>query len=382
MLALKIAARFLWAAKLQTILIALGIGIGVSVQVFIGSLIDGLQADLIDSTIGSQPHITISAEKRGDLITDDEAIKSEIEAFDENILVVSKNLDGPGNIMNDETDPIVIKGVEFEDANVIYGFDKNLLEGNLPTDDGVLIGKDLADMLELSIGDTFEIAFAQVGFKVESVEIKGIFDLGVSSLNSTWVVVDLSYAKTILETDKIAAYELQIDDVFASDSLSESLQAQFGGFTIREWQSENQELLSGLEGQSISSLMIQIFVIISVVLGISSVLAITVLQKSQQIGILKAMGITDKKASLIFLAQGLILGIIGAFIGVSFGLFLTISFTTFAVDANGEPIVNLLINPWFVVFSALIAITASIIASLLPARNSARLSIIEVIRNG
>jgi lipoprotein-releasing system permease protein len=65
----------------------------------------------------------------------------------------------------------------------------------------------------------------------------------------------------------------------------------------------NEELLSGLQGQSISSLMIQIFVVVSVVIGISSVLAIIVMQKSRQIGILKAMGIKDFDASLIFLFE-------------------------------------------------------------------------------
>lgn len=60
-LAFNIAVRFLKSGKRQTFLIALGIAIGVSVQIFIGSLIQGLQIDLVDTTIGSQPQITISS---------------------------------------------------------------------------------------------------------------------------------------------------------------------------------------------------------------------------------------------------------------------------------------------------------------------------------
>jgi lipoprotein-releasing system permease protein len=120
---------------------------------------------------------------------------------------------------------------------------------------------------------------------------------------------------------------------------------------------------------------------ISVVLAIASVLAITVLQKSKQIGILKAMGIKDKDASLVFLFEGLILGIFGALAGVLLGLGLAYSFTTFAIGADGNPVVPLYIDFGFIVLSALIAVFAATVASLIPARKSSKLSVIEVIRN-
>ena len=80
---------------------------------------------------------------------------------------------------------------------------------------------------------------------------------------------------------------------------------------ITDWKAQNASLLSGLQGQSISSLMIQIFIVVSVVIAIASILAITVFQKSRQLGILKAMGIKDRQASLIFIYEGLIIGVIG-----------------------------------------------------------------------
>ncbi|MBE0700710.1 MAG: FtsX-like permease family protein, partial [Acholeplasmataceae bacterium] len=132
---------------------------------------------------------------------------------------------------------------------------------------------------------------------------------------------------------------------------------------------------------SISSLMIQIFVIISVVLGISSVLAITVMQKSRQIGILKAMGIQDKDASLVFLFEGFFLGIFGAVGGVLLGLGLAYSFTTFALKPDGNPVVPLFIDPSFIALSAVIALVASMLAAMIPAIKSSKLTVIEVIRN-
>lgn len=99
-------------------------------------------------------------------------------------------------------------------------------------------------------------------------------------------------------------------------------------------------MLSGLAGQSASSYMIQVFVLLSVLLGISSVLAVSVVQKSKQIGILKAMGIKDKTASLIFLFQGLLLGIIGSVLGTVLGISLTYVFSNFVTNADGTPLVS------------------------------------------
>ncbi len=382
MLSLKIAARFLFSSKLQTLLIMLGIGVGVSVQVFIGSLIGGLQNDLIDSTIGSQSHITIRSQMRDERLSVSPSFLSEVEDISSEIRAVSSVLEGPGTIDNDVGDSIFIRGFEFERANDIYRFDEALISGDIPEHDGVLIGKDLAEMLAVEIGEQVRIVLPQQGFDTFTFEISGIFDLGVASVNETWFVMRLETAQTLFDTNQVSAVEMQVNDVFATTEIAERLMEAYPDLRHTEWQASNQELLSGLEGQSISSLMIQVFVMISLVLGIASVLAITVLQKSRQLGILKAMGITDFKASTIFLAQGFILGVFGALIGVGLGLFLNVAFTQFAVNPDGTPVVSLQIDPAFVMLSALVAITASLLASIIPAKRSAKLSIIEVIRNG
>jgi lipoprotein-releasing system permease protein len=161
------------------------------------------------------------------------------------------------------------------------------------------------------------------------------------------------------------------------------LQGDLGSeYEVSNWKDQNADLLSGLNGQSVSSIMIQVFVTLSVVLGIASVLAITVLQKSKQLGILKAMGIKDKEASMIFLSEGFILGVFGAIGGVSLGLGLSLAFTKFAVNPDGTPVVDLYIDPWFIALSAGIAILAASLASLIPARKSSKISVIEVIKNG
>ena len=151
---------------------------------------------------------------------------------------------------------------------------------------------------------------------------------------------------------------------------------------IENWKQLNQSLLRGLEGQRISSAMIQVVIIISVAIAIASILAITVLQKSRQIGILKAMGIKNRDAALIFLYQGFLLGIAGALVGVALALGLLQSFITFTTSDTGVPVVDVYIDYFLIMRSWVIAVLSATLAGLFPARNSLRLNPVDVIREG
>ncbi|MDI6452320.1 ABC transporter permease [Peloplasma aerotolerans] len=383
-LALQIAWRFLTSAKRQTLIIILGISIGVSVQVFIGSLILGLQKSLVDSTIGSSSHITVVHQEDNEFINDYMTTVSEIEASNEMIIAVSPTINLGGILENESVKKeIFFRGFDLDRANEIYDFNSKLSMGStLPVNiNDILLGIGLKDELNLSIGDPITI---EINGDFRTLNVVGFFDFNVAQINRTWGISTLSTLQDILnDTSLVSSIELQIQEVFEAVSISTSLDQMLisRSLTTTNWMNENQELLSGLQGQSISSLMIQVFVIISVVLGISSVLAITVMQKSRQIGILKAMGIQDKDASYVFLFEGFILGIFGALGGVMIGLGLSYTFTTFALNPDGSPVVPLNIDSGFIALSAAIALIASTLAALIPAIKSSKLTVIEVIRN-
>ncbi len=381
-LAFSIAWRFLTTSRGQTILIALGIAIGIAVQVFIGSLITGLQQSLLDKTIGRSPHITVAGESRNDRIAGWQEVVGTMKA-QAGVSAVSPAADGSGFLKaGEETYPVLARGFDIEAAEGIYRLSEALVDGALPSGNEVLIGKELADEAGLAPGSAVELLTPQ-GKPVE-VTVSGIFDLKVSSLNKSWAIVPMALVQDAFGYgDEITSVEAQVDKVFEADTLALSLaQALPGDLDVSDWKSQNEQLLSGLNGQSVSSIMIQVFVLVSVVLGIASVLAISVLQKSRQIGILKAMGIQNGTASLIFLFQGLILGVLGAVLGVGLGLGLSAMFTQFAVNADGTPVVPLFIDPVFIGLSGLIGVLSATLAALIPARRSARLDPMEVIKNG
>lgn len=383
----KIAVRFLKSSRGQTILIALGIAIGISVQIFIGSLIQGLQKSLVDATIGNSPQITILSNTDDELIGGWEDIAAAIPETDNRITKVAPAFDQPGFIVTDsKTRSVLLRGFDIPASDRIYNLSGRLTEGRLPEADfEAVIGETLREELGISAGDSIEITTG-TGAKQDFL-ITGIFDLKVQTINKSWMITTLPSAQALFGKEgKITSIEMQVDgkSTFAADEIASGLDVlnASGDLKITDWKAQNEQLLSGLNGQSISSIMIQVFVVISVVLGIASVLAISVLQKSRQIGILKAMGIRKRQASLIFFYQGFILGIIGGLAGVLLGLGLAYSFTTFARRADGTPVVALLIDPAFLALSFGIAVASSSLASLIPARRSARLDPIEVIRNG
>ena len=385
-LGLKIALRFLKSNKGQTLLIILGIAIGVSVQIFIGSLIQGLQKGLVEKTIGNSPQITVSSKAEDKRIYDYSELIGSIRASDPDITVVSETIDNAAFLeYSGNSQSILIRGFNIDRADGIYSLYARIEEGTYPRNDNeIVLGIDLKDEYSLSLNDKVNVT--TYNNKSVVLTVVGFFDLKVSSLNTGWGIVTLKSAQDIFDTGMaVTSVEIKLEDdaVFLADEIADRLRWKMLGdnLEIENWKAQNESLLSGLQGQDISSYMIQVFVMVSVVLAIASVLAITVIQKSRQIGILKAMGIRNSSTSYIFLFEGLILGFFGAVFGILLGLGLSVAFTKFAVNPDGTPVINLYINYSFITLSGLIAIVASILAALLPAVRSSKLNPIDIIRD-
>lgn len=384
-LSFSIATRFLRSNIGQTLIIILGIGIGISVQIFIGSLIQGLQKSLVEKTIGSSSQITVTAEIKDDGISDYVNLEEVIKSADSRIVSVSPTYDNAGLMEYDgKSQSLLVRGFDFSKADEIYKISDAIIDGAMPQKTGeVLLGKNLIDEYGFKVGDVINVITPDQ--TVKECTIVGFFDLKVAQLNTSWCITTRSSAQELFDAgDIVTSIEMQVDDesVFASDKIAENVSSKIGdAYKVTDWKAQNEQLLSGLSGQSISSLMIQVFVMLSVILGIASVLAITVMQKSRQIGILKAMGIKNGQSSLIFLFEGLILGIFGAVTGVLLGLGLAASFTAFALNPDGTPVIALYIDPNFIALSGGIAVLACLLASLIPARKSSSLNPIDIIRN-
>lgn len=381
MLAFQIALRFLRFGRAQTVLIIIGISVAISVQVFVGLLIDSLQKGLVDRTVGNSPHVTVTAAEEGAAIPGWDLIVARAAALP---LVQAVGPSASGNAFvgdEDGTLPVLVKGVDFDAADGIYGFSESLYAGAVFTSKReVLIGRELSEEIGVRVGDRLNVL--KPGGETNTFLVSGLFDLGIASIDGSWIVTRLETAQRLLGLlGRATSVELSVSDVFAADRVAGQLEASLasGDVEVTDWQEQNEQLLDALQSQDLSSNIIQVVIIVSVIIAISGILGVTVLQKSRQIGILKAMGIKDRDASLIFVYQGLLLGLLGSLIGVSLGVALLYSFNTFAGE-GGEQVITLYFEPLFLVRSWLIAVVASCLAAALPARRSLRLNPIDVIR--
>jgi len=274
------------------------------------------------------------------------------------------------------TENVAVRGIQAEDGGRVYNFDRNLVAGRagLSGDDAV-VGRAVADKLRLDLGDRFFVRSSKgVG---DTFTVTGIIDLGSVQANAQ-VFLSLDRARSFLGLNGVSAIEVKVAEVFGAELMAADLRREFSRVKVESWQARNQELLIALRSQSGSSGVIQFFVLFAISLGIASVLGIAAVQKSRQLGILKAMGVDNKGAARIFLVQGLTLGLGGSLLGVGLGLVIGTTFIRFL--GTGE--FGLKIDAFNLVTPAVLAVAGSTLASLIPARRASRLSPIEVIRNG
>lgn len=383
----KIASRFMKSNKAQTTLISLGIALGVAVQIFLGLLINNLNDNLLNKTIGSSSQITITSENKEDkLIKDYGNIVEDIKSNEGNTITdLLTILDTPALVNNgDSNDSILVRGLNYSEDNDIYDIKNKITEGEFPTNNGdVLIGKGVSDSLNLNIGDEFTLITSNNNETL--VKVSGIVDMQVKALNDSWVLTSLESAQNLFNQDNsITTIEMKIDmdKIFDADAIAANISTYIPeSLNITNWKEDNGSLLDALSGQKSSSLTIQVFIIISVTMSIAGVLAISVLQKSKQIGILKAMGIKNKAAASIFLLQGLIFGVIGTTIGTALGITLFKIFNIVVKTSDGSPLVPGNIYFGFIAISALLSIASSIIAAGVAARKSLKLDPMDIIRN-
>lgn len=393
----KIALRFLADNPLQTLLICIGIAVGSAVIVFITALITGLQANVIERTLGSQAHIRLlppdEYNRHGPLASGTLALTLESPRAQRlrpilnaeelgNVLdaqpllrAVSPQVSGPAIARRGAARAAVtLIGIDPARYRQIIALDEALLAGDfaVPAGSG-LIGSELAADLGLAVGDKLRLEGSNGREAV--IDIAGIFELGVREIDTRHVYVDLRQAQTLLELPgAVTVIETTLEDIFAAEALAQRL-AALTGLRAESWMSTNSQLLNALRSQTMTTQMIRLFVGLSVAFGIASVLAVTVVQRTREIGILRAMGSARGQILRVFLLQGGLLGLAGSTLGALVGWGLVQVFNLF-----GPGLFEIPVAPDLVLGAMAIATLSGVLAAALPARRAARLDPAVAIR--
>ena len=399
---LRVALRFLREGRMQTVLIIVGVAAGVAVIAYISALISGLQNSTLTKTLGAQAHISVRAPddvvtpaaahvqganvltetqpraQRPRSIANWQALLPLLEKMP-NVAGVSPMVSGAGLALRGEAVlSVALMGVDLERYDRMIGLRSKVVSGTARLEPGeAIVGRELAQDLGVRVGDRLTV---QTTTSSESLRVTALVDLGVRDLNRRTVIVPLRAAQNLLALPGGATgLDLTLQDVWAAQSLAEALRAQFP-YKIESWQESNAQLVSALNAQSVSTSIIRGVVLAVVVLGIASVLVVSVVQKRREIGILRAMGATRGQVLRLFLVQGAVVGAVGSAIGLLLAVALIWAFTSFVRGSDGLPLFNITLPLATAVRVALVATVCGVAAAIAPARSAARLDPAQAIR--
>ena len=393
----KIALRFLADNRMQTLLIIVGIGVGSAVIVFITALITGLQANVIERTLGTQAHIRILPldEVNRVLPAADGALALILEnpraqrlrsisnwqdvrdALDgqAQLLAVSPLITGPAIARRGVARAsVALMGIDPQRYQRIIPIAEDLIAGRFAVGAGhAVIGKELADDLGLGIGDKLRLDAGEGREAI--VDIAGIFELGVRELDSRYVYLDLKQTQTLLDLPGgVTVIDTTVAEIFQAENIAARL-ARLTGLQAESWMATNGQLLNALRSQTMTTQMIRLFVGLSVAFGIASVLAVSVVQRTREIGILRAMGSPRGQILRVFLLQGGLLGLAGSGLGGLVGWSLVQVFNLF-----GPGLFFIPTNPTLIPVAIAVATVTGVLAAAAPARRAARLDPAVAIR--
>jgi lipoprotein-releasing system permease protein len=404
---LVVALRFLREGRFQTWLIIGGAGIGVAVVIFITALVNGLQANTIKRTLGTQAHIVLRPPEEvavpqrvggadGGVLPSVQARAQRLRSIDQwqpletlldrraGVAAVSPIVSGPAfAVRGDANKSVAVQGVQPERYTRVIRMDDKLVAGEFRVQPGeAVIGKDLATDLGIGVGDRFRLVTGSGAGQVDDAYVvTGLVDLGIRDMNRRAVYVGFRTAQALFDLPGGASQiDLSVDELFGAEDLAQSL-ARETGLTADSWMKTNEQLLAAINAQTITTRTIRVFVSIVVVLGIASVLVVWVVQKRREIGILRAMGASRGRIQRVFLLQGAMVALIGALIGSAIATVMIRIFGQIARNMDGTPLFALSIDPALYLWTVVGAIVAGVLAAAAPARRAAHLDPAQAIRS-
>lgn len=410
----RLALRHLRAGGWQTVLILGGVAMAVTLVIFVSGLIYGLQQRLINTITGSVAHITLEAPERvprtpttlagldpnalvvsrrqqrtwqPDTIDRCLCLEEAIIGFD-HVVAVAPSVSGQALIARAGTErsvrvvaspPLQQDKIARLSGDLIQGDYLHLQAGE------VVIGYELARELEADLGDRVRLT---TGAGVtETFRVAGIVFTGSEAVDAGSAFITLRAGQTLFGTGTlVTTFSVKLDDAFRANDVADAMIASLD-LDIDTWMRQNPQLLSALRAQSGSATMISVFSLVASGFAIASVLVVSVLKRSKEIGILKAIGARSRQLLIVFTLEGLIIGVLGAALGALLGSGLIIGLLEIrqpvrVPGVEPDPLFPGALSTGLIATAMLAAIAITVIASVLPARQAAALDPVEVIRGG
>lgn len=397
------AIRFLKEGRMQTIFIVTAVAIGVAVIVFMSAMLSSLQANFLKRVLTTQPHIQLippdevarplrntepgslvaaivqRPAQRIRSIDQWQKIRVQLGEWPE-IVTVSPTMSASAlAVRGDASRSITLTGIDPDVYFRIVRIPDYIVSGQarVSTED-ILVGQELAKDLGATLGDKLTVTAANGASRV--LTIAGIFDLGNKGANQRSTFVALRTAQTLAKlVGGVTSIDLTVTDIYAAETIAQRVHAATG-IEADSWIKTNAQFFTAVAAQQSSNTLIRLFVALSVAFGIASVLVVSVIQRSKDIGILRAMGTSKGQILRVFLLQGGLLGLAGSIVGAFAGGAGLSVWHVYMRQADGSEIFPLILEPRLFVTAVLLAAVTGVAAAAVPALSAAKLDPVVAIR--
>jgi lipoprotein-releasing system permease protein len=401
---LQIALRYLLAKRRQvfisviSLVSTVGVTVGVMALVIALALMTGLQNELRDRILGSSAHVYVW--KPSGLV-DYRAEVAKMKGIP-GVQGAAPALLGKALVTSDKGEGfITVKGIdpalEGEVTDIRRSMTAGAADDLRPATDeefaGILIGKDLSGTLGAFPGDVITLVTPQGSLspmglmpRQRRVRIVGNFQLGLFEFDHAYGFVDLETAYRLTGQDRPDHLEVRVADIYNAPAVADDIQERLGtDYITQDWSDMNRSLYSALWLEKIAMGIGIGLIVMVAALNIVASLVLLVMEKTRDIAILKTMGASARSVMLIFLMQGMIIGVVGTVAGASLGALIANTLDRYRLisipsDVYQVTYLPFKLLPWDLATVVVGAVVVCFLATLYPSRQAARLDPAQALR--
>jgi lipoprotein-releasing system permease protein len=380
---LFIATRHLTSRRRQTIFSVLAVGLAVMLLMWSQAVMVGFTDEMYSKTVDTMmPHVTVEPQEDEDYIHLYRKLIEDINEVD-GVVGISPVLTGPATFeYKGKNKNVVMQGIGVEAHDSVMYINDNIIEGNFRdlevSPNSVVVGDALAEKLDVEIGDTIDASFPEAN--PTNLKVVGIYN-SKTPMDETLAFTSLSTVQDFLDVSNVVTTILvRGNDRERAQAISEEIDAM--GYPASGWKETNPEIIQTLKVEGTSNAITLGLIIIIASFGIVSTLFMSVMEKTKEIGMLMAMGVSRRSILIIFVMESGILGLLGGLLGVMLGAALALYMGSY--DYGFEVMAGITSIPFVVrIQDAVIIVTftflLNLIAGIYPASRASKLKPVEAI---